>query len=105
MNQDRLGTNIGKTQKKDRLQLLSIRGTYAATAGAAASAPPTDAVRNVTIRGLGFRDGAPTVLEPHGIPSGGGEKMTSLLSVLLTDSRAEQQTDWLAAVLCYALTS
>ena len=95
-----------KTQKKDRLQLLSIRGTYAAAAGAAASAPPTDAVRNVTIRGLGFRDGAPTVLEPHGIPSGGGEKMmTSLLSVLLTDSRAEQQTDWLAAVLCYALTS
>jgi hypothetical protein len=45
------------------------------------------------------------VLEPHGIPSGGGEKTNSLLSVLLTDSRAEQQTDWLAAVLCYALTS
>ena len=53
-------------------QLLVIQGTHHALAGGAASAPPTVPVRNITIRGLGFRDGAPTVLEPHGIPSGGG---------------------------------
>eukprot|EP01047_Picozoa_sp_COSAG01_P033448 COSAG01_NODE_2463_length_7647_cov_6.492183_4_plen_322_part_00 len=49
-------------------QLLVIQGTYA---GDPAAAPPTAPVSNITIRGIGFRDGAPTFLEPHGIPSGG----------------------------------
>jgi len=28
-------------------------------------------IKNLTIRGLGFRDTAPTMMEPHGVPSGG----------------------------------
>lgn len=46
-------------------------------------APPTQPVKNITIRGLGFRDGAPTVLEPHGIPSGGDWSLQRTAAVFL----------------------
>ena len=38
-----------------------------ATTGVSMDRPLT----NITLRGIGFRDAAWTMLEPHGIPSGG----------------------------------
>ena len=61
-------------------QLLTIRGEYK---GLPASAPPTRAVCNITIKGIGFRDGAPTFLEPHGIPSGGDWSLQRTAAVFL----------------------
>jgi len=50
-------------------ELIAIRGSYGA--GEPAAGPPTQAVLNVSISGLGFRDSATSVLAKHGIPSGG----------------------------------
>lgn len=49
-------------------ELLQLRGEYD---GDPAASLPTLPVANVTLRGIGFRDGARTFLEPHGVPSGG----------------------------------
>jgi hypothetical protein len=40
-------------------------------------------VANLTLSGLGFRDTAPTMLEPHGVPSGGDWALERLASVFL----------------------
>lgn len=47
--------------------LITVRGRYP---GPAAASRPTVPTANVTLRGIGFRDSAVTVLDPRGIPSG-----------------------------------
>jgi hypothetical protein len=65
--------------------LLSIKGSYSTGGGDPAAGPPTQPVSNITIRGIGFRDAAPTFLEKHGIPSGGDWSLqrTAAVSVSL----------------------
>ena len=36
-----------------------------------ANATQAEPIKNLTLRNLGFRDTAPTYMEPHGVPSGG----------------------------------
>ena len=36
-----------------------------------ANATQAAPIKNLTLRGLGFRDSAPTYMEPHAVPSGG----------------------------------
>jgi hypothetical protein len=65
-------------------QLLSIRGDYPNNKNSSAAlAPPLHAVSNITIRGIGFRDSAPSFLEPHGIPSGGDWSLQRSAAVFL----------------------
>ena len=60
--------------------MLCAQGTYAHSP---ATAPPTQVVKNITVRGLGFRDAAATVLEPHGIPSGGDWSLQRTAAIFL----------------------
>eukprot|EP01049_Picozoa_sp_SAG25_P009166 SAG25_NODE_885_length_4932_cov_8.691082_3_plen_91_part_00 len=46
--------------------LLSIRGD-----GAGPGSRPTEPARNITVRGIGFRDAGYTYMNPHGNPGGG----------------------------------
>ena len=46
----------------------SVPMIQALVVGNATQASP---IKNLTLRGLGFRDTAPTYMEPHGVPSGG----------------------------------
>jgi hypothetical protein len=64
-------------------QLVTVRGDYDTARGSAAAAPPTRPVANITIRGIGFRDAARTVLEPHGVPSGGDWALQRTAAVFL----------------------
>jgi hypothetical protein len=60
--------------------LVQMRGVYN---GSAAATAPHRPLKNITLRGLNFRDGARTHLEPHGIPSGGDWAMQRTAAVFL----------------------
>ena len=60
-NQSRLGVVLLQN-------LLNIRGHGVALA---ARAQPSQVARDITIRGIGFRDAGVTYMNPHGMPSGG----------------------------------
>ena len=48
--------------------LLSIQGEGA---GPTAKAKPASLAKDITIRGIGFRDAGATYMSPHGMPGGG----------------------------------
>ncbi len=50
---------------------------------AAAAADRSDMIVNLTLSGLGFRDTAPTMLQPHGVPSGGDWALERMGAVFL----------------------
>ena len=47
------------------------------------NATQAEPIKNLTLRGLGFRDTAPTYMEPHGVPSGGDWGLERLGAVYL----------------------
>eukprot|EP01063_Lacrimia_lanifica_P022202 TRINITY_DN29866_c0_g1_i1.p1 TRINITY_DN29866_c0_g1~~TRINITY_DN29866_c0_g1_i1.p1 ORF type:complete len:828 (+),score=233.01 TRINITY_DN29866_c0_g1_i1:46-2529(+) len=77
--------------------LLTTPTTGRRAFSAAAKAGDQATVANLTLANLGFRDAAPTMMQPHGVPSGGDWALERFAAVYMegtVDLRVENCTFW-----------